>query len=195
MPDYPAHIEADLMAGLGTVVSQWAYIDYLMGEFVAFLVDGNPALMYVITNNVSASTLADWARTLLPVKYQADESIDEIRSLLGEIDRLRAERNALAHGLWSPHVPGSANVQTVRWERSEVIKIELVTVRDLEELAHDIDEAGNALAALGRRLGFPKMPKKVRHAVEKEVRRRRSNYKSSGSSSQQKPKSSRDTTC
>lgn len=53
---------------------------------------------------------------------------------------------------------GSAKVQTVRWERSEVIKVELVTVRDLKELAADIDEAGQALAALGRQLGFPKMP-------------------------------------
>ncbi len=158
MTDYPTHIEADLMAGLGTVVSQWAYIDYLMGEFVAFLVEGNPASMYVITNNVSASTISDWCRTLLPVRYEDDESLDEIRSLLSDIDRLRAERNALAHGLWSPHVPGAAKVQTVRWDRSEVIKVDLVTASDLKELAHDIDEAGNALAALGRHLGFPKLP-------------------------------------
>lgn len=158
MTDYPQQIEADLMVGLGTVVSQWAYIDYLMGEFVAFLVGGNPALMYVITNNVSASTLTDWVRTLLPAAYEDDESIDEIRSLLSDIDRLRGERNALAHGLWSPHIPGAANVQTVRWERAEIVKIELVTVGDLEALAHDIDEAGNGLVALGRRLGFPKMP-------------------------------------
>lgn len=158
MPAYPKHIEYDLMAGLGVVVAQWSYIDYLMGEFVAFLVDGNPALMYVITNNVSASTLCDWARTLLAAKYHDDESTEDIRSLLADIDRLRGGRNSIAHGLWSPHVQGAANVQTVRWERAEVIKVELVTVGDLETLAHDIDEAGNRLAALGRKLGFPKIP-------------------------------------
>jgi hypothetical protein len=157
MSDYPKHIEAELMVGLGTVMTQWAYIDYLMGEFVAFLVEGKPALMYVITNNVSASTITDWVRTLLAVVYKDDESIDEIRSLLANIDRLRGERNALAHGLWSPHIPGAAKVQSIRWDRAEVIKVELVTVRDLEELTHDIDEAGAALAAFGRRLGFPKM--------------------------------------
>lgn len=158
MSDYPKHIETGLMAGLGTVMSRWAYIDYLMGEFIAFLVDAKPALMYAITNNVSASTITDWVRTLLPVVYHDDESIDEILSLLSEIDRLRAVRNTLAHGLWSRHVKGAAKVQSVRWERSEVIKIELVTVRDLKELAADIDEALQALATLGRRLGFPKMP-------------------------------------
>jgi hypothetical protein len=158
MRGYPARIAAELMAGLGTIMVRWAYVDYLLGEFVAFLVDAKPALMYVITNNVSPATLTDWARTLLTAIYHDDASIDEIRSLLAEIDRLRGERNAMAHGLWSRHVKGSAKVQTVRWERTEVIKVELVTVRDLKELAADIDEAGQALAALGRRLGFPKMP-------------------------------------
>jgi hypothetical protein len=157
LTDYRAPVEPDLMAGLGTVIAQWAYVDQLMGEFLSFLVEGNPALMYVITNNVSASTISDWIRTLLRVKYDGEDP--EVTTLLSSVDGLRRERNALAHGLWSPHVPGAAQVQTIRWERREVIKIDLVTVDDLRELAHDIDEAGRGLARLGQRYGFPIMPK------------------------------------
>jgi hypothetical protein len=63
MTDQPPLLEEPaLMAGLGKVISRWAYIDYLLGEFVAFLVEGKPALMYVITNNVSGSTLSDWRK-------------------------------------------------------------------------------------------------------------------------------------
>jgi hypothetical protein len=156
MTDYPAHVEADLTLGLGTIITGWAHIDQCMGEFLSFLVEGNPALMYVITNNVSASTISGWIRTLLRVKYDGEDP--EVMNLLDRVDELRRERNALAHGLWSPHVPGAAQVQTIRWERREV-KIEIVTLSDLKELAHDIDEAGKALASLGQRYGFPVMPK------------------------------------
>jgi hypothetical protein len=129
-----------------------------MGEFLSFLVKGNPALMYVITNNVSGSTIANWIRTLLVVLHGDEELPKDITDLIATIDELRHERNALVHGLWSPHAPAVAEVQTIRWERREVIKIELVTKADLEHLAHDIDDAIGALAALGRRYGFPMMP-------------------------------------
>jgi hypothetical protein len=153
--DYPAVVEADLMTGLGTIVARWAYVDQLMGEFLSFLVEGNSALMYVITNNVSANTVSDWIRTLLRVQYDGEDP--DVISLLTRVDELRRDRNTLVHGLWLPHVPGAAQVQTIRWERSEVIKIEIVTVRDLEHLAHEIDDVGKELASLGQRYGFAVM--------------------------------------
>lgn len=158
MSDAPPHAAAALMMGLGTVIARWAYVDQLMAEFLSFLVQGNPALMYVVTNNVSASTVSEWIRTLLRVRYVNSEPPSEIMALLTTVDELRSERNALAHGLWTPHSPEAAEVQTVRWERSEVIKIELVTKADLEHLAQDIDDAIDAIAALGKRYGFPVMP-------------------------------------
>lgn len=160
MTDYPAHTEADLMTGLGTIVTRWTYIDHLMGEFLSFLVEGKPALMYVITNNVSARTISEWIRTLLPLRFE-ESALGELTELLTKIDDLRRERNALVHGLWSPHTPGSAEVQTIRWERREVIKVEFVTIGDLKELAGDIDEAIKALASLGQRYGFPIMPEQT----------------------------------
>jgi hypothetical protein len=159
MSDAPPHADAALMTGLGTVIARWAYVDQLMGEFLSFLAQGNPALMYVITNNVSGSTIADWIRTLLVARYSGEEPPKEITDLLTSIDDIRRERNALVHGLWSPHAPDVAEVQTIRWERREIVKIELVTKADLEHLVHDIDDAIDALAALGKRYGFPVMPK------------------------------------
>jgi hypothetical protein len=133
-------VEPEILAGLGTVVSRWSYVDAYMAEFLAFLLQANPALMYVVTANVSASTVSDWIRTLLRVKHIPNEPPEEIMSLLADIDRIRGERNALVHGLWTPHVSGSAEVQTVKWDRSEIVKVELVTRSDLDELVIDIAE-------------------------------------------------------
>ena len=157
MSDAPPHT-APALTALGTIIARWAYVEQLLGEFLSFLVQGNPALMYVITNNVSGSTIAYWIRTLLIARYAGDEPPKEITDLLASVEELRRDRNALVHGLWSPHGTEAAEVQTIRWERREVVKVELVTQADLEQLAQDIDDAIDALAALGKRYGFPMMP-------------------------------------
>jgi hypothetical protein len=115
--------------------------------------------MYAITNSVSASTVSGWIRTLLAARYGDDDPPAEIMALLDNVDRLRMERNTLVHGLWSPHVPGAAEVQTIRWNRREVVKGEIVTASDLDHLVREIDEVADMLADLGRRYGFPVMPK------------------------------------
>jgi len=151
----PALVEPELLVGLGTVVSRWSYVDMFMAEFLSFLLQANPGFMYVVTANVSASTVSDWIRTLLQARHIPNEPPEEIMSLLVDIDRIRGERNALVHGLWRPHVTGSALVQTVRWNRSEIVKDEVVTRADLDDLITNIGEVMGKLLGLGERYGFP----------------------------------------
>jgi len=160
MSDIPDPIEPELLSRLGMIVYRWSYVEMLMAEFLSFLLKADPALMYVVTENVSTSTVADWIRTLLIVRHIPHEPPAEIMELLKTVDGLRGERNSLVHGLWSPgHVAGSAEIQSVRWERSEVVKTELVTLADLDELSIEIAEATSELIALGQRYGFPAAPK------------------------------------
>jgi len=154
----PGPVEPEILAGLGTVVSRWTYVDWYMAEFLSFLLQANPAFMYVVTANVSASTVSDWIRTLLRVRHIPNEPPEEIMSLLVDIDRIRGQRNALVHGLWRPHVSGSAVVQTVKWDRSEVVKDELVTRADLYELVMEIGEVTGKLQRIAEQYGFPVMP-------------------------------------
>ena len=51
-----------------------------------------------------------------------------LEETLTEINELRAERNALIHGVWATTTePGTALVQTVRLQRRQVVQGELVT--------------------------------------------------------------------
>lgn len=158
MVENPYKVEPEILAKLGEIVAEWGYVEMMVGELVAFLVSADPALMYIITNNFSASTLSDWARTLLRVRSMPDDPPKEVTDILAEADELRAERNALVHGLWSPHTKGAATVQTLKWERAEVIKVEVVTLADLDDFLLRAMALRESLFDLRTRWGFPAIP-------------------------------------
>ena len=93
-------IEPEFLERLGRIVTQWALIEATEGEIVSQLLDADPGGMYVMTQSVSGQTLTNWIRTLVPIRLTHPGSQKRINILLTEIDEARAERNALAHGLW-----------------------------------------------------------------------------------------------
>jgi hypothetical protein len=107
----------------------------------------------VISQNVSASTVTGWIRVLLQIPAVQATGIGDLSELLTEIDDVRAERNALAHGLWYPS-PETAQVQTVRWDRTEVIKTTVVTIGDLDDLLRRIEDIVRKLRVLAGQFGF-----------------------------------------
>ncbi len=145
-------IEPDFLERLGRIITQWAFVEATESEMISHLLDADPGGMYVMTQSVSGKTLTDWIRTLVPIRLSHPESQKRIKTLLTEIDEARAERNALAHGLWSTDtIPGSVAVQTVRWERSEVVKTEIWTAADLDELIDRILHISTELTFLRKR--------------------------------------------
>jgi hypothetical protein len=159
MRDDPTSAEDDgIMGALGAVVMLWACVDEWLGALAGHLLEANPGLFHVVSNNVSASTVTDWLRTLLHAHEHPDGADKADLDLLATVDGLRAERNALIHGLWQPGIEsGIWTVQTIRLERAEIIKNEVVTLADLEELTIAIREAKKGIEALGQRLGYPPM--------------------------------------
>jgi len=144
---------------LGLIIMRWASVEALEAEFLAFLTNATPGFLYVITQNISGATITDWLRTLVSLRFHERESLEKLGQLFTMINSARAERNALAHGLWTKGVtPETAIVHTVKLERLEIVKQEVVTLADLNDLASHITEIINELAAVGRYLGFYPSP-------------------------------------
>lgn len=102
-----------------------------------------------------SGTITNWIRTLVPVKFSNPETVATILELLDRLEKVRAERNTLVHGLWrNGREPGTADVQTFRWERHEVVQTHLVTRADLDDLIHEIRGIIEELGTLGERLGY-----------------------------------------
>lgn len=147
-------IEAELLERLGRVVIGWARVERLVADlFSATLIKSDagqpvdPGSLIIVTQNVSLATLTAWIRTMIEVRQTPDETALEIREMLNEVDELRAERNALVHGLWGTDksLPGTVMVQTTRLERREMIRDELVTAKDLDHLDNGILRVTKAL--------------------------------------------------
>jgi len=143
------NITIDLLARLGLIVTRCAWIDEIISDILTKLIEAHRAPMYVITQNVSASTVSDWLRTLGPLHLKDPALQEQLRSTLALADDVRRERNALAHGLWrdGPE-PNTATIQTIRLDRVEIIKEELCTVADLDDLIERCTEALTEALAL-----------------------------------------------
>ena len=135
-------LDPEMLQLLGAIVVKWSYVELFVSDLFVYLSRGAPHAMVIVTSNVSQSSLSSWIRTLLdllecPMSWEKD-----IREALAEIDEMRPERNALIHGNWIVGDElGVATVHTIRLERKEVIKTELVTVSDLEaflDRIHDL---------------------------------------------------------
>ncbi len=111
--------------------------------------------MHIVSKNISSSTITDWLRILTPFQFGHPETQAGLANLFGRINNVRGERNAYVHGLWSAgSVPTTAEVMTIRWERTEIMKSELVTTSDLDGLLADIGEIQGELVMLGDKIGF-----------------------------------------
>ncbi len=156
-PNNPFDIDRILYDRLGQVTVHWTQVEMILGEFLSFLVQGNPGLLYVITQNVAGSTITDWCRVLCEMRIEPDGWRKELKELFVELDDARKQRNVYIHGLWKKGPePATALVRTVRWERREVLKDELVTVGDLESLLERTNELFATLLQVGLRMGFRK---------------------------------------
>lgn len=135
-------IEPEFFDWLGRIVTRWSYTEALIAEFFAFLLNASPGYIYILTQSVSNSTVIGWVRNALSLRI-ADEAVTKmITDLLNRVDTVRAERNVLVHGLWATHLSGTETIaiQTVRYGRSEIVKVELVTLTDLKDTYEEIGD-------------------------------------------------------
>ena len=92
---------------------------------------------------------------LAGIRFTHQPTVEGLNALFTRIDEARGERNSLVHGVWGPSSEkGAATVQTIKLDRNEIIRTELVTVRDLDELFKEITSIADELHAVGVKLGF-----------------------------------------
>lgn len=156
-PSVVQHDDLDppLLQALGKIVYHWAYVEMLEGAFLAHLLNADQGLTHVVTQNVSGATLTDWLRTLVQIRFKDDETRARISDLLSRIDTARGERNAFVHGLWTQGDDRSlAEVTTIKWDRAEVMRHEVVSANDLDGFVEEIGEIYTELLRIGDVLGF-----------------------------------------
>ena len=142
-------IEREILERLGGIVTTWGLVEQRISDIFVAMTGGSPAAMLTVTVDVSQNTIIGWIRTLLQVLPITDEVEQEIKEAIAEADELRIERNTLFHGIWTTNsAPNSAVVQTIRLDRTEIVKELVVTSADLDALINGIVECAHRLGAI-----------------------------------------------
>lgn len=150
-----ATVSDDFYQRIGRIAVEWSWVEHLCSDLLAHFCSADPGAMYVITQNVSNSTVTDWLRTIGHIKLSQPDASEALKELLLEVDAARTERNTIVHGTWLGHTEdGFAIVNTFKWERAEVSKDELYSIADLDDLIDQMEGLQLALANFGIQMGF-----------------------------------------
>lgn len=163
-------IGCELASRLGQVVMRWSAVEGCLSHLLATLVNADPVAMSVITENVTNSIQAQSIRTLLYVQLHKEVGIGEVLDHLTKADDLRADRNALVHGLWDTTSceKGTCQVHSFKCGR---FTSWLVTTAELDELISHINKWIAEFIALGQKFGFPRAQGETKSIFNDLVRR------------------------
>ncbi len=139
----------DITAALGNIVIVWARVEALIAEFLSYLLSADPGAMYVLNQDIASGTQMKWIKTLAQAQFTNAHTLANLQILFERIDCARGERNTYVHGIWTPGSDRtSAFVQTVKLDRAELVRQELVTAPDLNDLLSEIESIGDELYAV-----------------------------------------------
>ena len=136
MPEPVRQIEPEFFEKLGRLLQHWALLDARLVDLLAACLHADPGMTLLLAHTVSGATITDWVRKMSSVLDTPEDSLKKLESILREIDELRADRNALVHGVWATDASdtGTILVQTVRLHGMQPVRQRLVTLADLDEL-------------------------------------------------------------
>src|SRR5260221_8606967 len=138
---------------LGDIVIAWSRVEALIAEFLSFLLQANHGAMYVLNQDIASGTQMKWIRALAEDRFTNADTKTGLNIVFDRIDLIRGERNAYVHGIWAPGADlGTARVQTVKLDRTEVIREELVTAPDLHDLFSEIESVSDELYTVLKKL-------------------------------------------
>lgn len=147
-------LHRDIRLALGDIVIAWSRVEALIAELLSFLLKADPGSMYVLNQDIASGTQMKWVKILVQDRFTNQNTRDNLKILFDRIDTARGERNAYVHGIWTPgSESGAACVQTIKMDRSEIVREELVTAPDLNDLFSEIEAVSDELYAVLKALG------------------------------------------
>ena len=147
--------EPELYEALGRVVVVWSSIEAIVAEWLAYMLEANPGNMYVFSQTSSVEAQLKWIRILAGLKFTHPNTTEKLADLFKRLDEAREDRNAYVHGVWNTLCePGTVLIQSVRLSRVEIVRQELATRSDFDDLLIRLEDIRTELLYLGNALGF-----------------------------------------
>lgn len=142
-------IDPEIFQWVGMIVQLWTRVEDRHSDLFRIMMGTRGAVHYVVTQNVSNSTLVDWLRVLTSIpRVVQDQHQARLLEVLTLSDQLRAERNSLVHGLLYID-NGATCLQTLNWARQSALQTTAaITVGDLKHFGDEIMALDQELLAI-----------------------------------------------
>lgn len=156
---HPRNIPASYYKPIGQILVRWTYTELYMQSIIWHLFKvKNPKAARLLTWGRNAVDLTKLFFSLTPrwIPDAADQA--ELITIHSKAERIRANRNKLAHGLWG-YKPGNRKQLEIYFLRENDVKIKPIPLRlnlaTLQTWASDLDALNVRLKAFHKKLGAP----------------------------------------
>lgn len=148
------HKQKPILEELGKVTVTWSLLEWSLRLILWKLsgIDDNTGI--AISAHVNFPTLINSVKSLVRLNY-SHEAIDEINSILSEIDSAYAKRNVLIHSIWFRPEEINGNITFLKSHiksRGKIIKeVNNITIEDIENISAEIINSGQRLISVAKK--------------------------------------------
>lgn len=156
---HPRNIPAAYYKPIGQILVRWTYTELYMQSIIWHALGvTNPKAQRLLTWGRNANDLTKLFFSLTPRWIPDPSDQAEIIAIHSKAERIRADRNKLAHGVWG-YEPGHPKRLEIYYLRENDVKIKPVPLRlDLATIrtwANDLGALNARLTAFHKKLGAP----------------------------------------
>lgn len=156
---HPKDIPAAFYKPIGKILVRWTFTELYMQSIVWHVLGINsPKAARLLTWGLNATDKVKLFTSISPRWVPDSAHQTEVREIAIEADRLRAERNSLAHGIWG-YRPGKRKEMLLYYlnnnDKKTKPKPENVDLKILEGWAKDLALLNTRVQKLHRALGAP----------------------------------------
>jgi hypothetical protein len=155
---HPRNIPAGYYKPIGQLIVRWGFTElYLQSVVWHIWRIRDPKAARLLTWDLNATSKVELFRYLSPKWITDPKHQLEVRAIASEANRLRVNRNRVAHGLWG-YKSGERNkvrLLQIRNQTRILPKSENVTVQDIKQWAEQLDALNIRIKKFHQQLGAP----------------------------------------
>jgi hypothetical protein len=150
-PKYIGLVDEKMLAGIGRVVTQWAFGEAVLEDMLAGLLQAEPKHVYALTANLPTQTKIESIRAVARMRMTT-MVFDTFETMLDDFRVLAPFRNKVAHGLWSETTdPEIAQVDAIKSGGKVKFQSEYQNVYYLDWLHKEITRSSMTLFYFSRK--------------------------------------------
>jgi hypothetical protein len=108
------------LRAIGRITVSFASLENVIAESIREFITNDYELYECITSGMSFNELLKLIGTLFNYRISDEDAIKQFNKLMGELDRLRVDRNDIIHSEW--FLPSSGSENAIRKKRTKTVK-------------------------------------------------------------------------